>query len=114
MINFEKYTLINSSDGTGYNAILPDVLRQYESLVKINYRPDEYSTIANTIFFNILNIGRNIASRHDKGWELEREQLKSAQKLLDEALGIIMKLDKKQNEMREKAIIDYQKEREDA
>ena len=110
MINFEKYTLINSSDGTGYNAILPDVLRQYESLVKINYRPDEYSTIADTIYFNILNIGRNIASRHDKSWELEREQLNSAQKLLDEALGIIMKLDKKQNEVREKAI----KEREDA
>ena len=108
MINYEKYnSLMQIKRG---NLILANVVEQYESLVKINYRPNEYSTIANTIHFNILNINHNINSHHEQGWESERQQLNVARNLLDEALGIIMKLEKKQNEIREKAI----KERESA
>lgn len=64
-------------------------------LVNYNYRPNEYSTIADTIFF----VMASLSLRTDHA---------NAISSLDEVLGIIMKLDHDEKEVRKKAIEEWE------
>ena len=102
MINFDKYTLLEKGRTDHaldcYKATLPQVMREVDNLNRVleYYRPNELSTIVGTIYFIINSISKNMNDRHDddKNETTNYTKLNSVKLKLDEALGMIMELDK--------------------